>query len=121
MPVNLLKRPLIAGGSLLVLGVGALDVLHHLVGEWGVYAAFALLGAVGVQWLHRQADRKKDTPQAPLMVDTMTVKRTLAEVTQVMTQLQEEVEDSRLRKFLVPMRNYGCRGYSPKSLNSPTS
>ena len=93
MIVNLLKRPLVAGGSLLVLGVGALDVLHHLVGEWGVYAAFALLGAAGVQWLHKQADRTKDTPQAPLMVDAVTVKRTLAEATQVTTQLQEEIED----------------------------
>ena len=106
MPVDLLKRPLVAGGSLLVLGVGALDVLHHLVGEWGVYAAFALLGAVGVQWLHRQADRKKDTPQVPLMVDTATVKRTLAEVSQVMTQLQEEVED--------PTEKVACTDAQPR-------
>lgn len=92
MTVNL-KRPLIIGGSLLALGIGALDVLHYFVGEWGVYAAFALIGAAGVQWLHKQADRKKVTPQAPLVVDSVTVKRTLSEVTQVMTQLREEVDD----------------------------
>ncbi|MBW4580021.1 MAG: DUF697 domain-containing protein [Tildeniella nuda ZEHNDER 1965/U140] len=92
MTVNL-KRPLVIGGSLLALSLATLDILHYLVGEWGVYAAFALIGAAGVQWLHRQADRKKVTTQAPLAVDSVTVKRTLAEAAQVMTQLQEEVED----------------------------
>lgn len=108
MTVNLLKRPLVLGGGLLVLGVGALDLLHVLVGEWGVYAAFALMGAIGVQWLHQQADRKKVMPQAPLMVDTVTVKRTLAEVSQVMTQLQEEVED--------PTEKVACMESQPRVL-----
>ena len=92
MTVNL-KRPLVIGGGLLALSLATLDILHYLGGEWGVYAAFALAGAAAVQWLHKQADRGKTLPQVPLVVDSVTVKRTLAEAAQVMTQLQEEVED----------------------------
>ncbi|PSB24138.1 slr1306 family protein [Stenomitos frigidus] len=105
MTVNV-KRPLIIGGGLLALSLGALDLLHLFVGEWGMYAAFALMGAAGVQWLHKQADRKKVTPQAPLKVDSVTVKRTLAEATQVMTQLQEEVED--------PAEKVACTAAQPR-------
>ncbi len=92
MTVNL-QRPLIIGGGLLALSIGALDVLHHLVGEWGIYAVFALLGAAGVQWLHQQADRKLTPLQMPLSVDSGTVKRTLAEVEDVITQLEAEVKN----------------------------
>jgi hypothetical protein len=92
MSVNL-QRPLIIGGGLLALGVGSLELLHHMVGEWGLYAVFALAGAAGVQWLHQQADRKTLKPQKPLVFDAATVKRTLTEVKQVITHLAAEVEN----------------------------
>jgi len=81
------------GGSLLALGIGTLDILHHLVGDWGIYAAFALLGAAGVHWWYRQADQKKTLPCKPLVADSVTVRRTLAEVKQVITQLGDEVNN----------------------------
>lgn len=110
MTVNLqrllMQRPLIASSSLLVLGIGALDVLHHLVGEWGVYTVFALLGGAGVQWLHRQANQTK--PQAPLVVDSVTMKRTLAEVKQAITHIKEEIDD--------PAENVTCAEAQPRML-----
>ena len=92
MTVNL-QRPLVIGGGLLALGVGSLELLHHFVGEWGLYAVFALLGAAGVHWLHKQADQKTLKSQKPLVFDAATVQRTLSEVKQVITHLAAEVEN----------------------------
>ncbi|XGW00252.1 MAG: DUF697 domain-containing protein [Leptolyngbya sp. BL-A-14] len=91
MSVNL-QRPLLIGGGLLALGVGSLELLHHVVGEWGLYAVFALLGAAGVHWLHKHGDRTLK-PQKPLVFDAATVQRTLTEVKQVITHLAAEVQN----------------------------
>ena len=88
-----LQRPLLLGGSLLIIGTWVLETLNHALGEWGVYALVAGLAGAGVWWLQKQSEPKATLSQLPLTVDSTIVKRALAEAEKVITHLAAEAEN----------------------------
>lgn len=91
--VDLRQRPLVVGSVTLALTLGALGILNEVVGDWGVYGAFAIALGSGAWWLRRSPEAQPSEPPLPRYVDATLVQRALAEATQVIERLQLETAD----------------------------
>lgn len=86
-----LQRPLLVGGAALTLAIWVMDILNHLLGQWGIYVLFlAGAGAIG-GWFQLQSRPSLNLPQLPPVMDWTSVKQALTEAEKVISQLSTEI------------------------------
>ncbi len=87
------------GGAILAGSIGLLDVLNHTLGDWGLWGVLLASAGGAVLLLWRKPEPKVARSPLPQTVDTVAVRRALAEAEKVITQLEVEVNDPQEAAF----------------------
>ncbi len=85
--------PFLVGGAILAGSIGLLDILNHTLGDSGLWMVLLASAGGAVFLLWRKPQPKVMRSPLPQTVDTVAVRRALAEAEKVITQLGVEVSD----------------------------